>query len=118
MRVDMPQTIAQTVNVENVSVNPGSAQVAESLRHVQNVAEQKESQRKSTEIVEVNQGEKAEPVKDEDRKRKALLSRGGKEEDKEKKNKEEDGTPNEPDVNKSRNWVKKPEVTRKSISKT
>ncbi len=91
MRVDMPQTIAQTVNVENVSVNPGSAQVAESLRHAQNVSEQKESQRKSTEIVEVNQGEKTEPVKDEDRKRKALLSHREKEEDKENKDSEKGG---------------------------
>ena len=95
MRVDMPQTIAQTVNVENVNVNPGSAQVAESLRHAHNVAEQKESQRKSTEIVEVNQGEKTEPVKDEDRKRKALLSRREKEENKENEKDNKEGNEEE-----------------------
>lgn len=78
----MPQSVAQTVNVEILNVNPGSVQIAESVRHSQNIAEQKESQRKSTEIVEINRGEGIEPVKDEDKKRKALLSQQKENDDK------------------------------------
>jgi len=85
----MPQSVAQTVNVEILNVNPGSVQIAESVRHSQNIAEQKEAQRKTTEIVEINRGEGIEPVKDEDKKRKALLSRQKENDDKKNSSSEE-----------------------------
>ncbi|GBD03886.1 hypothetical protein HRbin19_01186 [bacterium HR19] len=83
MRVEIQQNIAQTVNVERVQTNISNPQVAEAIRHAQNLSEQREAEKKSTEVLELSKEEKTEPVKDEDRKRKALQSK------KEEKNKDD-----------------------------
>lgn len=87
MRVEIQQAIAQTPNVDRVQVNVSNPQVAESIRHAQNMAEKVESQMKAEVVVELNKSENIEPVKDDERKRKALLTR--KEEEKENKGKSE-----------------------------
>ena len=87
MRVEIQQAIAQTPNVDRVQVNISNPQVAESVRHAQNMAEKEESQMKAEVVVELNKSENIEPVKDDERKRKALLTR--KEEEKENKGKSE-----------------------------
>jgi hypothetical protein len=87
VRVEIQQAIAQTPNVDRFQVNVSNPQVAESIRHAQNMAEKVESQMKAEVVVELNKSENIEPVKDDERKRKALLTR--KEEEKENKGKSE-----------------------------
>jgi hypothetical protein len=87
VRVEIQQAIAQTPNLDRVQVNVSNPQVAESIRHAQNMAEKVESQMKAEVVVELNKSENIEPVKDDERKRKALLTR--KEEEKENKGKSE-----------------------------
>jgi hypothetical protein len=92
VRVEIQQAIAQTPNVDRVQVNVSNPQVAESIRHAQNIAEKVESQMKAEVVVEINKSENIQPVKDDERKRKALLTRKGeeKEERSEKENKSEE----------------------------
>jgi hypothetical protein len=92
VRVEIQQAIAQTPNVDRVQVNVSNPQVAESIRHSQNMAEKVESQMKAEVVVEINKSENIQPIKDEERKRKALLTRKGeeKEERSEKENKSEE----------------------------
>jgi N12 class adenine-specific DNA methylase len=75
MRVEIQQNIAQTVNVDRVQTNISNPQIAEAIRHTQNLSEQREAEKKSAEVIELSKEEKIDPVKDEDRKRKALLSK-------------------------------------------
>ncbi|MDT7908249.1 MAG: hypothetical protein RRA63_09470 [Candidatus Calescibacterium sp.] len=99
MRVEIQQAIAQTPNVDRVQVNVSNPQVAESIRHAQNIAEKVESQMKAEVVVEINKSENIEPIKDEERKRKALLTRKGeeKEERSEKENEREEKNKNQKD---------------------
>jgi hypothetical protein len=87
VRIEIQQAIAQTPNADRVQANVSNPQVAESVRHAQNMAEKVESQMKAEVVVELNKSENIEPIKDEERKRKALLTR--KEEEKESKGKSE-----------------------------
>jgi hypothetical protein len=99
VRVEIQQAIAQTPNVDRVQVNVSNPQVAESIRHAQNIAEKVESQMKAEVVVEINKSENIEPIKDEERKRKALLTRKGeeKEERSEKENEREEKNKNQKD---------------------
>lgn len=85
MRVEFQQTVIQTVNAERIQTNVGNPQVAESIQHMQKIAEGKESQKKTETIPETNKSEMIQPVEDEERKRKALLSQRHK---KDKENKD------------------------------
>ncbi len=80
MRVDFQQVVSQMANVDRFQ-NISTVQVAESIRHSQNVAEQKEAQKKSESVADLSESGKVDEVKDESRKRKALLTRGGKREE-------------------------------------
>jgi len=96
VRVEIQQAIAQTPNLDRVQVNVSNPQVAESIRHSQNMAEKVESQMKAEVVVEINKSENIQPVKDDERKRKALLTRKGeeKEERSEKENEREEKNKN------------------------
>lgn len=89
MRVDFQQVATQTVNVERFQPNVGNPQIAEAIQHAQKIAENKESQKKTETIPEANRSEAIDPVRDEERKRKAMMSRKGKS-DEQKEEKEED----------------------------
>jgi hypothetical protein len=99
VRVEIQQAIAQTPNLDRVQVNVSNPQVAESIRHAQNIAEKVKSQMKAEVVVEINKSENIQPIKDEERKRKALLTRKGeeKEERSEKENDREEKNKNPKD---------------------
>lgn len=82
MRVEIQQAIVQTPNVDRVQINVSNPQIAEAIKHAQNLAEKTEAQQKAEVVVQISKTENVEPVKDEERRRKALIT--------EKKEKKED----------------------------
>jgi hypothetical protein len=82
VRVEIQQAIVQTPNVDRVQINVSNPQIAEAIKHAQNLAEKTEAQQKAEVVVQISKSENIEPVKDEDRRRKALIT--------EKKEKKED----------------------------
>ncbi len=92
MRVEIQQAIAQTPNIDRVQINVSNPQVAEAIKHAEKLAEKAEAQKKAEVVVQISKSESVEPLKDEDRRRKALIT-----EKKEKKgdNKKEKGEENE-----------------------
>jgi hypothetical protein len=82
MRIEIQQAIIQTPNVDRVQINVSNPQIAEAIKHAQNLAEKTEAQQKAEVVVQISKTENIEPVKDEDRRRKALIT--------EKKEKKED----------------------------
>jgi hypothetical protein len=82
VRVEIQQAIVQTPNVDRVQINVSNPQIAEAIKHAQNLAEKTEAQQKAEVVVQISKSENIEPVKDKDRRRKALIT--------EKKEKKED----------------------------
>ncbi len=80
MRVDIQQNIAQVVNIDRFQPTINNPQIAESIQYMQNIAEQREAERKSSQVTETKQNEKTEPV-NEERRRKALMTRKRKDEE-------------------------------------
>ncbi len=72
MRVEIQQAIVQTPNLDRVQINVSTPQIAEAIKHAQNLAEETEAQQKAEVVVQISPSENIEPVKDEDRRRKAL----------------------------------------------
>jgi len=89
MRVEIQQAIAQTPNVDRVQTNVSNPQVAEAIKHAENLAEKTEAQKKAEVVVQINKSENIEPLKDEDRKRKALITEKKEKRGDNKKEKEE-----------------------------
>jgi hypothetical protein len=87
MRVEIQQAIVQTPNVDRVQINVSNPQIAEAIKHAQNLAEKTEAQQKAEVVVQIS---KIEPVKDEDRRRKALITEKKEEKEDNKKEREDE----------------------------
>jgi len=90
VRIEIQQAIVQTPNVDRFQINVSNPQIAEAIKHAQNLAEKTEAQQKAEVVVQISKSENIEPVKDEDRRRKALITEKKEEKEDNKKEREDE----------------------------
>jgi hypothetical protein len=57
VRVEIQQAIVQTPNVDRVQINVSNPQIAEAIKHAQNLAEKTEAQQKAEVVVQISKSE-------------------------------------------------------------